>query len=81
MFLLFQKKFKEEYFKYKLNQMASTMVLPLLKGEIDSWNPFEKPTFAVEEFLTWKELMPPVPLSERDTEEAETDLYTGKKLF
>jgi tuftelin-interacting protein 11 len=78
MFVLFMNKYKEEYHQYKLNMLASAMVLPLLKEELESWDPLKNPSFKLHEFQMWKELMPPpdVPIDDELDTPPEPDLYT-----
>ncbi len=77
-FLLFMNKYKEEYNGFKLNMLASALVLPLLKEELEKWDPLKQPSFALDEFKTWKELMPPLSRMEEDSENVpeEPDLFT-----
>ena len=68
---------------YKLNQMASAMVLPMLKGELETWDPLSNSTFALQEFSTWKSLMPPPPVDydiDVKEESKEPDVFTGNVL-
>jgi hypothetical protein len=48
---------------YELPYIASTVVVPLLKAEMDKWNVLDEPRRFREEFNTWRDLLMMMPQS------------------
>ncbi|XP_078701272.1 tuftelin-interacting protein 11-like isoform X2 [Branchiostoma floridae x Branchiostoma belcheri] len=57
MFRRLQEEYYVEYKTYELNQLAITVVFPLVKKLLIDWKPLQDPTLPVQEFCLWKELL------------------------
>ncbi|XP_035660288.1 tuftelin-interacting protein 11-like [Branchiostoma floridae] len=57
MFRRLQEEYYVEYKSYELNQLAITVVFPLVKKMLIDWKPLLDSAFPLQEFLLWKELL------------------------
>ncbi|KAL0268830.1 UNVERIFIED_CONTAM: hypothetical protein PYX00_010643 [Menopon gallinae] len=52
-----QKEYYEEYKLYEMSELAISVVIPLIKEELQSWQPLEDPEEPVELFKDWKSIL------------------------
>ncbi|XP_031564669.1 tuftelin-interacting protein 11-like [Actinia tenebrosa] len=57
MFKLLQDEFHEEYMMYELSSLAIPLVFPLIKEYLSRWSPLINPTYGLDVFKTWKDLL------------------------
>ena len=52
-----EKKYPEEYRGLELPYVAMTIVVPLLKSQLQSWSCLDKPHLHLDEFIKWQQLL------------------------
>ncbi len=56
-FDMFRNKYAREYEIFKLSALAYSMVFPLIKSKLETWNPLKEPSFVVDIISVWKRVL------------------------
>ena len=54
---MWQEKYYEEYRLYELGDLASKLIGPLLKDQLNSWSPLQNPQEPMALFKQWKDIL------------------------